>query len=679
MTLSDLVALAVALAVAVLPGASLLFAFGVRARAWFVGFSVPASVGVATLTASACAVVGLRFGPVTLGVVTALLVAAGVVVAVRRRRRSDERVSGRTPGVAWVGQIAGGLLLVGAMLLGARSWFGGLGESLATVGQEHDLIIHHMLTAYIQRSGNGAPWQLMPADVMTGSGVAYYPSGVHLLAAVTAVLLGNTVVALNATTVVVLAFAWVASVAALTYVAARRGRLSRSVASLSGGVAAVVAAGLYRPVFSLMHEGGILANASALVLVPGVLAALLSLPRRGWLPIVPLGVGCAGILAVHPTAAASVGVSFAAWLVGELLVRGGPRRVLRDVPRVVGAGAVAVVVGLPVLAQVLTVSGGPQQFGADIAPQTFSSAVGNAIGLVYAGWVPANAGYPQFAAVVVTMLGVVAVLVTRRGLGALMAWAAWLAIEVAFATSPGVGPETKLAGLFYNAHLRIWSHLSLFAPVLAGLGVVLTACGVVLWLARLAPVVRARARVAVVAVAVVGGALYLALPGVHYASVESEYLATRYVRSHFTRVGADDEKAIAWLAERVRPGERVLNSANDGSTFLYVEKGIPVVNTHSLGTPLAPYTYELMARFNTYPNDPAIRKALRDLNVRWLYVDTIAPGIGSGVSPNNWVGGPSFALAPGFADLDGLPGLTLGFTSGTVSVYELDLDAAAAP
>ncbi|MBB5958865.1 hypothetical protein FHS29_005474 [Saccharothrix tamanrassetensis] len=671
----DAIAIAVALLVVVLPGAALLFAFRVRVGPWFVGLSAAASVGVATLTAMACAVVGLRYGPVTLGVVTGVLLAVG---AFRWFRGRGERHR-RTP-VAWrAGQLLGALLTIGAMVLAGIAWWGGL-DTLSTVGQEHDLIVHHMLTAYIQRSGNGAPWQVLPADVLTGSGVAFYPAGVHLLAGVTGAVIGDTVVALNAVTIVVLGFGWAASLAALAYVAARRGGLGTSSATLAGGVAALVGAGLYRPVFSLMHEGGILANASAMVLVPGVLAALLSVPRKGWSAVVPLAIGCLGILAVHPTSLASVGVSLVAWLIGDALVRGGWRRVLGELPKLAAAGGLAVVIGLPLLLQILGVGGGAvDRFGADIAPQPFSQVVGNALGLVYSGWVPDSAGYPQFAAVLMTLLGVVAVLMTRRGMGALTAWFAWLSIEIAFATSPTSGPETPLAGLFYNAHLRIWSHLSLFVPVLAGLGVAITASGVALWLARVAPATRSRVRWVSLALAFLAGAGYLFGPGVKYAEVGAEYLTTRYSKSHFSRVGPDDEAAIAWLADRVRPGERVLNSANDGSTFLYVEKGIPIVNAMSLGSERAPYTYELLKRFNRYPEDAEVRKMLRDLNVRWLYVDVIAPGIGSGISPNDWVGQPNYALAPGFADLDGLPGLSLGFRSGTVSVYELDPDAAKAP
>ncbi|RKT51998.1 DUF6541 family protein [Saccharothrix australiensis] len=745
----DLVALLVALLAVVLPGTALLLALGVRRPAWLVGLSPAASVGVATLTAVVCAVPGVRYGPLPLGVVTAVLLAVGVARLTGWRRRlptrgrglrppvplsqegptepsddvsvsreasavssetsavshgasaerrverdpghaarhtapgaADRRVrvpwrGGRSPAPWRAGRVLGLLLVLGAVVVSGWTWWAGLG-TLATVGQEHDMITHHLVTAYIQRTGHGAPWQLMPTDVLTDSGVAFYPAGLHLLMAPVATLVGDTVVGMNAVTVVLLGFGWATSVAVLTHVAARRARLAPSAAALAAGIAAVVAVGLYRPVFSLLHEGGILPNATTLVLTPGVLAALLTL-RRGWAPAVGAGIGAVGALAVHPSALASVGVSLLGWWVGDALTRGGPRRIAAALPRLALVGAVALVAGAPVLAQVFGVAGGASSAGADVGPAPFGPALGNAVALAYSGYVKDYEGQAQVWAAALALLGVVAVLVTRRALGTLTAWAGWLLVEVAFLSSPARGADALVTGFFYHAHLRVWSHLSLFAPVLAGLGVVLAASGVALWSARLARAVRPGVRWAAVALAAAAGVAYLVWPASGYARVESRYLATRYATPDFVRVDGDDEKAIDWLADRVRPGERVLNSANDGSTFLYVRAGLPIVNTSSLGNAKSPHTYRLLKSFNRFPSDAGVRAALRDLNVRWVYVDTRAPTIGAGSSPEDWVGGFLFSTAAGLRDLDGLPGLELAFRSGTVSVYGLDLGAAESP
>ena len=124
------------------------------------------------------------------------------------------------------------------------------------------MIMHVLQTAYVTRTGRGAPWQLAPVDLLTGTPTWFYPSGVHLLAAATAGLTGGAVVpALNAQTVVLLAAAGCTGAAALGAVAGRQLGLGRGSAMLVAGVASLVMAGLYRPAPVLMHDGGILANA----------------------------------------------------------------------------------------------------------------------------------------------------------------------------------------------------------------------------------------------------------------------------------------------------------------------------------------------------------------------------------------------------------------------------------
>ncbi|MEU7525243.1 DUF6541 family protein [Saccharothrix sp. NPDC042600] len=700
MTARDVGAVLVALLVVGLPGTGLLSAAGVRRPLWFAALAVPGSAAVATVVAIGSALTGLPHGPLPLAVVTALLLAVGAVrlrAAAVARRRQPGAVRLRRFGVGWrrgpgggrlgLARAAGPLLALVAVGVSGITWLFGL-RRLSTVNQEHDMVVHHVLTAYIERTGRGAPWQVLPADVLTGADVTFYPAGLHLLMAPVATLVGDTVVGVNAVTVVVLGFAWAVSVAALGYVAGRRARLGRVPAGLAAGFAALVAVGLYRPVFSLVHEGGILPNAAALVLTPGVLAALLSVPRRGWGPVVALGVACAGLVAIHPSAVATVGVSLVAWLAGEALTG---RRVVRELPRLPVVGVVALVVAAPVLARALGVADGPTNFRPDTPALPFATAVENALLLPYGGFVPHLFGEPQLAAALVTLLGAVAVVVFRRGFGVLAAWLAWVVVEVLFATSPATGPDALVTGFFYHAHLRVWSHISLFAPVLAGLGTALVASALALRLARRPAAAGSAASEAVVGSAAggsvgrrwavrwavvvlmgVAAAAYLVWPAAGYARVDANYLAGRFARPDFVRVGPDDRAAGEWLAARVRPGERILNSANDGSTFLYVEHGLPVVNVSTLGAPRTPYTYGLLRSFNTYPTDPGVRRELRDLNVRWVYVDSAAPRIGASGAPEGWVGGPLFSTAPGLERLAGLPGLTPVFRSGTVSVYEVD-------
>jgi hypothetical protein len=150
-------------------------------------------------------------------------------------------------------------------------------------------------------------------------------------------------------------------------------------------------------------------------------------------------------------------------------------------------------------------------------------------------------------------------------------------------------------------------------------------------------------------------------------------VASRYRSPDFVRVDADDQRAISWLARHIRPDQRVLNSPNDGSTYLYVERGIPMLNVATLGLDSVPYSYRLLESFRSYPTDQQLRDVLLQYNVAWVYVDSQAPMIGASGSPEGWAGNAGFTVAPGLADLSGLPGLVPVFTSGSVTVYSLDL------
>nr|MBA3653231.1 hypothetical protein [Actinomycetota bacterium] len=271
-SVTDAARVGVALVVVVAPGSAGLLAIGVRRTFWHVALAVPLSAAVATLTAAACAVVHVGYGPIPLGLVTAGLIA--VVLARRPALVEDaDDDDRRWPGgpVAVLGLVLGAV----GIALSLKSWMSGIGP-LSTVAQEHDMIVHGVATAFIERTGRGAPWQIVPADVLTGGHVSFYPSGLHLMMAATARLTGSVVIGMNAVTVVVLGVAWPLSAGALAYATARRIGLDRAAGVLGGGIAALVAPGLYRPVFSLLQEGGVLSNAASLVLAPGVIAAVVA-------------------------------------------------------------------------------------------------------------------------------------------------------------------------------------------------------------------------------------------------------------------------------------------------------------------------------------------------------------------------------------------------------------------
>ncbi|MEV1292957.1 DUF6541 family protein [Pseudonocardia sp. NPDC049635] len=661
---------------ALLPGAALVFALRLRSPLLSVSVVPTASIGLLLLVAMVLAPLGLPFSPGTVAPVVVLLLAVGLV---RRLRDRPTRFPAlRRPiapiAVGLLGVLAGGVLAV-------RTWLRGFG-GLDRIPQEHDMITHLFLVSYIDRTGEAAPWLIRPIDVLTREPVRFYPGGGHLTPALLSGLGTGPVVAINAMTVVYLAVCWIVSAAVLTVVAARRAGVGAGTAWLAAGTAAVIAAALYRPGVQLMHDGGIYSGAVALALAPGLIAAMLLVADRPGVPVaVACGAGAGGILAVHPSAAATVAVSVAVWLLGDLAGRDGGQRIRRALPVLLGSGVVAGLLAFPLVLQGGESAGSVGTFPRSQVGAPLGDAIGSAVGLVYGGYFDPARAIGLAGLTVLYLYGVLVVVRTGGGLGVVAAWATWVVVTVSAMFAPAQGPLRLLTGLFYNDPPRIWSHVAIFVPALAALGVVLTVTGAVRWARRrvhrpLPAPLRPGPVASGLVLAVL--AVLLAVPVGRAAATNTEAVSARYATPEFVRVGPDDLAAVRFLDGRVAPGERVLNSANDGSIFLYVDAGIPIVNTTTLGTGAAPHTYELMRAFKDYPDDPQIRRMLRDLNVGWVYVDTDAPGIGAGGAPESWTESSTrFTTAPGLTDLDQeeLPGLTPAFRSGTVTVYRLDLEA----
>ncbi len=660
------VAVVAALLVALVPGGCALVALGVRRPGWVLALAAPSSVAVASLTGVVTGLVGARFGVVALGtasVVLAVVGAARVVVRGRRRTSEAPRARVRRSGALVLGLVA----TAGAVLVSVLTWLGGWGWSLRTYPQEHDMVFHLALSSYIARTGAAAPWELAPTDVLTGGGALFYPAGFHLLAAVVTQLTGNVVVAVNALALVLVGVGLPLALAALTAAVGRACGVAVDTAAGAGGVAAALAATIYRPGVQLAHDGGILPNAVAFTLAALVLAAIVSWRRVPRAVLVGAGVGAAGAAAVHPSALVTIGITAVVYVVVDVLRRG-----RHDLGRVVRAfwpaAVVAVVVAVPTLVLGLGAVAKTTSFDSQTPHRPVALAVGKALTFAYGGYLDPDSSRAQLAAAALVLGGLLVLLVARVGAPLLAAYAVWLAIVVSYFVAPGQGPAGEVTGFFYNSEPRVWSHLTLLGVPAGALGLAVAAR----WVARRLPVGRSAVpwtAGALLLVLVVG---YLGGPGHGYARINENAVAARFATPDFTRVDGDDESAAAWLAGQVQPGQRILNSANDGSTILYTEYGLPVVNLATLGSATAPYTYQLLGGFRDYPTDPVVRRDLLDLHVDWLYVDSEAPAIGVGGAPDAWPQADRLTVPRGFEGLTGLPGLTPVFRAGTVTVYRLD-------
>ncbi|WP_216212952.1 DUF6541 family protein [Amycolatopsis aidingensis] len=672
---SQILPLLTALFVLTLPGALLQLVAGVRDLLWLAALTVPVSMGLFAVTGVVSGIPGLSFSP---ALVAGCLLLLAVPLALLARGLSDQRPAVRPPGADFLptasprlltlARLGGAGLCLGAALLALWPWRAGL-DGWSTYPQEHDTVTHTWLTAYIDRTGTGAPWELLPLDLLTGEPVSFYPSGVPLAAALTGELTGGPIAGFNLVTALAVGPAFVLGCAALAAAVLRGLGSGPAWTSLAGGIAALVAAGLYRPGVQLLHDGGIVPNAVAMSLAPGIIAAALTIGRRQWPRAVLLGLGFAGAFVVHPSVVATVGVSLLVCWAAAALTRSG--RLRAQWPVLLLAAGVAGVATLGALLGALGEAGRTGGWPPDIRPAPLGEAVGTNLVFSYGGYLDPEQTYAQLSVAVLVLAGAVAVLLTRRGWIALALWAFWLLVAIEFRTSPATGVAASTIGsFFYKSYVRVQSHIALFAPVLAAFGLLMTALALARLVARLrrVPVVPVTAAVLVPLLAG-----YLVLASFPYARRNAEALASRYADPEFVRVDADDRAAVDWLAARLRPGERVMNSANDGSTYAYIDEGIPLVNVVTLGDAQLPYTYRLLAGFREYPHDPAIRAQILLLNIGYVYVDSTAPVMGAGPgAPENWLGAPTFQLAPGLRNLDGLPGLRVGFRAGSVTVYRLD-------
>ena len=337
MGFGDLLLLVWAAVCLFVPGASLLLATRTVPRVAAVAGSPGVTLGILYVAALLGGAAGLPYGLALVGAVW--LVLLGLTLFLSRRSADDpapetDRQRRWTSLTATPVQIVGALATAAATVTGIVIWVRGMG-GLGAIPQEHDTIVHTQLVAHVLRTGQAAPWQSLPADLVSGQPSGFYPNGFHLYAALVGSLGADAVLALNAAMVILFSLALSLGVAAL----ALRLRPAH-LAPLVAGSAALVAVVAYHPIPILMHDGGILPNAAAFALMPGAVAFLLVAGRGGRAVVLPVALLVAGLVVLHPTSAVTVGLTAAVWLLTTAVASSGARRRLPRELGLLGAGAV---------------------------------------------------------------------------------------------------------------------------------------------------------------------------------------------------------------------------------------------------------------------------------------------------------------------------------------------------
>ncbi|MEZ0165643.1 DUF6541 family protein [Kineococcus sp. LSe6-4] len=656
----DALTLVVAALWVLVPGAAVLTAAGVRRLPLLLGGAPAVSVGISTVAASVTGATGTRFA--WWGVLAAAVVLAGLSRLVGGRARP-------AGGPARGPLLAGGVLVLAAAATTGELFRRGVG-ALATPSQEHDTITHTLITARILRTGDAAPWRAQAIDVVTGTPAQYYPDGLHQWAALVAQSARvDAVAGLNATSVVVIALVQTLGLLAL----ADRVLPPRWLAA--GGVAAVAASLAYQPLLAMHHDSGALPNAAAVAFAPGAVALVLppreDLPWRGVLGRVPaLALAGAGAVTVHPSAALTVGGGvlgvWVVWVAENTLsaLRRGSRRAGRVFSAREGrwlgglavAGALAgALVGTALLQAASAGGGSSSRFDRDIPVEPLPAALHRVLTLPLQGGIDPGATREQWVLALAVLAGLV--LAGRKAAPVAVVWLVWSALAVAYLVGlrgPGLDLVWDSA---WNSYYRVAAHASPWAWLLAGVAVVRVAGGLT------------RGRRGEPVVAAVLGAALLAGAAVETAPTEVRALRERYAEPAYERIDADDQAAARYLASVVQPGQRVMNSGNDGSTYAYVLQGVPILATTAV--PLASQPDVRVLARDLRAMTPQVQEIVRREDVAWVVVDALAPGLPLIPADVEFFGVPGYAVPPGLVDLDAAPGFRRVFTSGSVGVWEV--------
>jgi hypothetical protein len=667
----DLVILVWATGLLFLPGAAVLVALRGVSVITAVAAAPAVTLGLLYVAALVAGATGFPYGWGLAAVVWALVLGAGLLLGRRSQRPPRWPALPRSPM-----HLLGAVSTVAAMVTGLVLWLRGIG-GLHAIPQEHDTVVHTELVAYVMRTGRAAPWQSLPADFLTGRPAGFYPNGFHLYAALVGSAGTTAVVALNAAMVVLFALAMPAGVAALGL------RLRPAAfAPLAGGCAAVLAAVSYHPLGILMHDGGILSNAAAFAIAPGVITLLLDVGRRGWVDVLPAALAIAAAVVVHPTSAVTVGLTTTTWLAAVAVAPRTNRAALRRAVGVLAVGtaaAAALLVPFVLAAAGVTTATGNRLdsvagFGRNVRTLHLLPSLRLAVSAPVGGLLDPHFGSGQRWLAVLSVAGIAACLLLRRNAPVVAAFVAWTFFLTAFLADLPLAPVRAASGLYYNSYARISGGNALLQWLAAGLA---TAAVVELLLAAARRAFPARLPRTVGPVLAGAAVLALVVVSVPYARRDAEVLALRYQNPGYNRVDRFDLAAAAFVAKRMRPGQRVMNNANDGSTFGYVFYGVDVVVNQPLGGSAAAYTTELVRSFNRLDDDRHIHDLVCRLDIAWAIADDRAPKVGAPRTP--WVIGGQYTTAPGLQHLERVPHVSLAARFGHVSVFAVDLAALGCP
>jgi len=644
-SLHDVLVPVVSLLVLVVPGLVLALLAGLRPTTSVVVAPL-LTYGLVTAAATVASYVSFPWQPWTLALGTVLV--GAVVVGLRlltgrgqpwRRRVTVERPA--RPGPRDLAVI-GGVLLGGAVAAAVfRTAFG----RLDALNQDWDYVFHANAVRLIADTGDVAPAAMARINEWESTSF-YYPNSYHALGAVVRDLTGAGVFeVLNSQTMLV------GLIAGLGLA----GVLHRAGAPLAvTATTPVLLAGFSSFPYDVLWRGPLLPYAIGVALIPAVVVLLdVALDRRRPAPTLALALGAAGLLGLHPSTALSAGL----FVLVHLLVRWGrtPSAVLGDLAVLVSGGVAALVVAAPAVRGALTT--GSQ--AAEIDWPAISS-TGQAVGDLL--FLNHGAAAPQYWLALPVVVGILSLIRAPWSWawtgGALIGGA--LFVAAAASDSELVG---TLTGPWWNDRWRFAALAVLGLAPLAALGLVTAADTAQQVLRRLtgSRLERLPHRSVAAALVVAGLVVLAVVSDGLYATRNYDRVAANHQDDH--TLDRDEVSAMRWLADH-STGGTVMNDPNDGSAYLLAETGLRPLFGHVINPPAVPSMGRtqalLLERFNCLDADPAVRTAVADLDIRYVF-------LGSGYVR------PEFERLPGLRGLSTSPSLELVHRAPGVQVFEVHL------
>ncbi|RTL63746.1 MAG: hypothetical protein EKK42_27465 [Pseudonocardiaceae bacterium] len=621
-----------------IPGALAGFAAGLRG--WTLAAAAPLlTYAIAGLAGPWTTALGIGWSPLVFGIAT--LVFAAVLFAVRGVRRAEPR----DPVAPWsAGAHAGVAVVVAfAAAVGAYAILRGF-HRITTIPQDWDAVFHADGIRWIAQTGDAGLFGMSQINWYEG-GAIFYPNAYHLVGSVVfSITRYDTPAILNAQTVLL------PGLAALTLAALVRRMGGTPIHAAATAAVAVAGSALY----DMLWRGPLLPYATGVVLTPAFVLLLAHFldakeirARLGGL--FALALGAAGLLCIHPAMLFGAVVFGLPYVVWRWVRR--PRRLRSEPALLVGAGILGLAFSF------LQIRG--SLYSAASFPEVDWPAV--------SGWRRAVfelATFGHAASTVQVWLTILAVV------GVVMYWRLgdlrWIAAPIVVfgflfvvtassdaawvqaVTRPWWNDRFRLAGLFVVAAAPVVGH---------GLAQLAEAAG---WLQR--RLVRRlgdrpRSRVLQVVPAVVALLVFVAVTHVLYVGRNAEKMALN--TGDGPAVSGGEVAAMAELGRIVPPGSKVMNDRYDGSVWMYALDGVRPVAGHYDATNLGDTDIGLLERsFNRYAVDPAVRDAVRRLDVQYAVV-------GQG-----FLRGDS-TRAAGLVGLDDQPWLEVVYRSPQAVIYRV--------